>query len=120
MPPLWLIFGSIAIIGFTLMVDQLILKPRSHVVLVERRTVRVRRKREAHLLNGAVGGLLMILSAIGSLIEGDPLLLVLVVPFAIAAGWSFLNAFRMGELPPPTEEEIRAAKSLGRKLWLPF
>jgi len=120
MPPLWLILGSIVIIGFTLMVDQFILKRRSQVVLVEGRTVPFRRKRDTYLLMGTMGGMFMILTAIGLLIEGGPLLLVLVVPFGMWAGSSFWRAFRMAELPPPTEEEVRAAKSLGRKLWLPL
>ena len=120
MPPLWLISSTVVIIGFTLTVDRLVLKPRSHGVVVDGKTMVLRRKRDVTVLTAIEVALFAGVFATVLLMKGGVWLLVLVIPLAAFAGWGFWSGIRMGESPPPTEEDVKRGKRLMRKAMVPL
>ncbi len=115
MPPLWIILVAVAIVGLTLTIDRLILKPRNYIVVVDGKSIAIRRKRDVTILTAIEGALFAVALAGVLVITGGPLLLVLVSPFFAVTIWWFWSGIRMGESPPPTEEEVKRGKLLVRK-----
>jgi hypothetical protein len=107
MPPLWLIIGAISTLGLASLVDQLILKPRGHTVIVDGRMVSVRRKRDVQLLMTITmaAGIVVFVSG-SAFLEGDMVFGALAaIPFAGFVAWTLWRAYRESD-SPPTENDV--------------
>ena len=122
MPSLWLILGAIGITSVYLLIDRLLVRPRSRTVVVDGKEVVVRRRRDSALLMAVMAVMYIGLGAAGAAIEGSLLLLALIaIPFAVIMMLSLVRAVRASEpLPVEVEREIRAGGAVAGRLYVIF
>ena len=113
-PPLWVIICILAGIAIHQVFWRGFVQPRSTKYVVEGRDVFVPRRREQLLQAALLVGMFLAFMAVGALVEGNLLFVVVGIPFVIMMAIGLSRAPKAPEGVAPSRGDVKKAQDLAR------